>query len=339
MMPTQRMGAQTVALRDPPSVLSYACVGGKFEKQGPSGNCFDLLEEDSFFGEKTWEKAESAMQKMALNKALEKGGLTAGQLNYVCAGDLLNQCIGSAFGLREAEIPFLGLYGACSTMGEGLSLAAMLIDGGFAGMAAAMTSSHFCTAERQYRMPMPYGNQRTPTAQWTATAAGCTILGAHGPGPYPPHTPTRKSVHTGNTAANNMAAAMAPAAYDTLSAFFRETGTGPRDYDLILTGDLGVLGHSIVLDFFRRDGLDLAGNYQDCGLLLYDREGQDMHAGASGCGCSAAVLNGYVLPGLREGRWRKVLFAPTGALLSPTSSFQGESIPGICHAVCLSARR
>ena len=339
MMPTQRMGAQTVALRDPPSVLSYACVGGKFEKQGPLGNCFDLLEEDSFFGEKTWEKAESAMQKKALNKALEKGGLTAGQLNYVCAGDLLNQCIGSAFGLREAEIPFLGLYGACSTMGEGLSLAAMLIDGGFAGMAAAMTSSHFCTAERQYRMPMPYGNQRTPTAQWTATAAGCTILGAHGPGPYLTHITTGKIVDKGITDANNMGAAMAPAAYDTLSAFFRETGTGPRDYDLILTGDLGVLGHSIVLDFFRRDGLDLAGNYQDCGLLLYDREGQDMHAGASGCGCSAAVLNGYVLPGLREGRWRKALFAPTGALLSPTSSFQGESIPGICHAVCLSARR
>ena len=339
MMPTQRMGAQTVALRDPPSVLSYACVGGKFEKQGPLGNCFDLLEEDSFFGEKTWEKAESAMQKMALNKALEKGGLTAGQLNYVCAGDLLNQCIGSAFGLRGAEIPFLGLYGACSTMGEGLSLAAMLIDGGFAGMAAAMTSSHFCTAERQYRMPMPYGSQRTPTAQWTATAAGCTILGAEGPGPYLTHITTGKIVDKGITDANNMGAAMAPAAYDTLSAFFRETGTGPRDYDLILTGDLGALGHSIVLDFFRRDGLDLAGNYQDCGLLLYDREGQDMHAGASGCGCSAAVLNGYVLPGLREGRWRKVLFAPTGALLSPTSSFQGESIPGICHAVCLSARR
>ena len=165
MMSTQRMGAQTVALRDPPSVLSYACVGGKFEKQGPLGSCFDLLDEDSFFGEKTWEKAESAMQKKALSKALERGGLTAGQLNYVCAGDLLNQCIGSAFGLREAEVPFLGLYGACSTMGEGLSIAAMLIDGGFASMAAAMTSSHFCTAERQYRMPMPYGNQRTPTAR------------------------------------------------------------------------------------------------------------------------------------------------------------------------------
>ena len=227
MMPTQRMGAQTVALRDPPSVLSYACVGGKFEKQGPLGSCFDVLNEDSFFGEETWEKAESAMQKKALEKALEKGGLAAGQLNYVCAGDLLNQCIGSAFGLREAEIPFLGLYGACSTMGEGLSLAAMLIDGGFAGMAAAMTSSHFCTAERQYRMPMPYGNQRTPTAQWTATAAGCTILGAHGPGPYLTHITTGKIVDKGITDANNMGAAMAPAAYDTLSAFFRETGSSP----------------------------------------------------------------------------------------------------------------
>ena len=339
MMPTQRMGAQTVALRDPPSVLSYACVGGKFEKQGPLGNCFDLLEEDSFFGEKTWEKAESAMQKKALNKALEKGGLTAGQLNYVCAGDLLNQCIGSAFGLREAEIPFLGLYGACSTMGEGLSLAAMLIDGGFAGMAAAMTSSHFCTAERQYRMPVPYGSQRPPTAQWTATAAGCTILGAEGPGPYVTHVTCGKVVDKGICDANNMGAAMAPAAYDTLSAFFRETGTAPQDYDLILTGDLGELGHSIVQDFFRRDGVDMDTNYQDCGMLLYDRERQDMHAGASGCGCSASVLNGYLLSGMRAGTWRRIVLAPTGALLSPTSSFQGESIPSVCHAVCLCAER
>ena len=300
-MPSQRIGAQTVALSDPPSVLSYACVGGKFEKQGPLGNCFDVLNEDSFFGEKTWEKAESAMQKQALGKALEKAGLPACQLDYVLAGDLLNQCIGSAFGLREAGIPFFGLYGACSTMGESLSLAALLIAGGFAEKAAAMPASHFCTAEPQYRLPVPSGTQRPPTAQWTATAAGCTILGADGPGPYLTHIATGKIVDKGITDPNNMGAAMAPAAYDTLSAFFRETKTRPRDYDLILTGDLGDLGHGIVLDFFRRDGLDLAGNYQDCGLLLYDREGQDMHAGASGCGCSAAVLNGYVLPGLRGG--------------------------------------
>lgn len=277
------------------------------------------------------------MQKRALSRALDKAGLKAGDLDYILAGDLLNQCVGSAFGLRDFGIPFYGLYGACSTMGESLSLASLLIDGGFARRAAAMTSSHFCTAERQYRMPVPYGSQRTPTAQWTATAAGCTILEEKGQGPYVTHVICGRIVDKGITDANNMGAAMAPAAYDTLSAFFRDTETGPKDYDLILTGDLGELGHDIVRDFFQRDGVDLGDRYQDCGLLLYDREAQDMHAGASGCGCSAAVLNGYVLPGLRAGKWRRVLFAPTGALLSPTTSFQGESVPGICHAVCLSA--
>ena len=336
-MNLKRVGRRTVALPHPPSVRSCACIGGKFEGQGPLGSCFDELVEDSFFGEATWEKAESAMQKRALSRALDKAGLKAGDLDYILAGDLLNQCVGSAFGLRDFGIPFYGLYGACSTMGESLSLASLLIDGGFARRAAAMTSSHFCTAERQYRMPVPYGSQRTPTAQWTATAAGCTILEEKGQGPYVTHIICGRIVDKGITDANNMGAAMAPAAYDTLSAFFRDTETGPKDYDLILTGDLGELGHDIVRDFFQRDGVDLGDRYQDCGLLLYDREAQDMHAGASGCGCSAAVLNGYVLPGLRAGKWRRVLFAPTGALLSPTTSFQGESVPGICHAVCLSA--
>ena len=335
-MNSKRLGRRTVALSAPPSVLACACVGGKFEGQGPLGACFDELGEDSFFGESTWEKAESAMQKRALSRALDKARLKAGDLDYILAGDLLNQCVGSAFGLRDFGIPFYGLYGACSTMGESLALASLLIDGGFARRAAAMTSSHFCTAERQYRMPVPYGSQRTPTAQWTATAAGCTILAEKGQGPYVTHVICGRIVDKGITDSNNMGAAMAPAAYDTLSAFFRDTQTGPKDYDLILTGDLGELGHDIVRDFFRRDGIDLTDRYQDCGLLLYDREKQDMHAGASGCGCSAAVPNGYVLPGLRAGKWRRVLFAPTGALLSPTTSFQGESVPGICHAVCLS---
>ena len=337
-MNSKRVGRRTVAMATPPSVRSCACIGGKFEGQGPLGSCFDELGQDSFFGEETWEKAESAMQKRALSRALDKAGLKAGDLDYILAGDLLNQCVGSSFGLRDFGIPFFGLYGACSTMGESLALASLLIDGGFARRAAAMTSSHFCTAERQYRMPVPYGSQRTPTAQWTATAAGCTILEERGKGPYVTHVLCGRIVDKGIKDANNMGAAMAPAAYDTLSAFFRDTETTPKDYDLILTGDLGELGHDIVLDFLRQDGLDPGQRYQDCGLLLYDREGQDMHAGASGCGCSAAVLNGYVLPGLRDGKWRRVLFAPTGALLSPTTSFQGESVPGICHAVCLCAQ-
>ena len=330
-------GKQSILFPHMPSIHSYAAVVGKKESDGPLSEYFDHTSQDTYFGQKTWEKAENRMQQLALQTALEKGRLQSSDLDVVFSGDLLNQCIGSSFGLRDFGIPFFGLYGACSTMGESLSLASLLIDGGFARRAAAMTSSHFCTAERQYRMPVPYGSQRTPTAQWTATAAGCTILEEKGQGPYVTHVICGRIVDKGITDANNMGAAMAPAAYDTLSAFFRDTETGPKDYDLILTGDLGELGHDIVRDFFQRDGVDLGDRYQDCGLLLYDREAQDMHAGASGCGCSAAVLNGYVLPGLRAGKWRRVLFAPTGALLSPTTSFQGESVPGICHAVCLSA--
>ena len=304
-------GAQTRCLRNAPSVLSFAAVGGRFEGEGPLRDYFDELSEDHFFGEKTWEKGESAMQRRALSHALEKAALRERDLDLIFAGDLLNQCTGSSFALRGSRIPFYGVYGACSTMGESLSLAAIMVDGGYAERAAALTSSHFCTAERQYRMPVPYGSQRTPTAQWTATGSGCCIMGA----------------------------AMAPAAYDTLCALFRDTQTAPEDYDLIVTGDLGKLGHRIVADFFTRDGISLGERYTDCGLLLYDIESQDMHCGGSGCGCSAIVLCGYLLRGMREGRWQRIVFAPTGALLSPTSTFQGESIPGICHAVVLSNKK
>ena len=334
-MNLKRVGRRTVALPHPPSVRSCACIGGKFEGQGPLGSCFDELGEDSFFGEATWEKAESAMQKRALSRALDKAGLKAGDLDYILAGDLLNQCVGSAFGLRDFGIPFYGLYGACSTMGESLALASLLIDGGFARRAAAMTSSHFCTAERQYRMPVPYGSQRTPTAQWTATAAGCTILEEKGQGPYVTHVICGRIVDKGITDANNMGAAMAPGAYDTLKAHFADTGRGPGYYDAIFTGDLGVVGHQIVIDQFRKDGIELEGRYFDCGMLMFDREKQDVHAGGSGCGCAAATLCGYVLPRLQSGVWNRVLFAATGALMSPTSSQQGQSIPGICHAVAI----
>lgn len=332
----KRIGARTVRLTNPPSVLGFAAVGGHMEGAGPLGGCFDEISEDHFWGQKTWEQGESVMQKHALRKALEKATLHEEDIDFVFAGDLLNQCIGSSFSLRETNIPFYGLYGACSTMGEALSLAAMMIDGGFARRAAALTSSHFCTAERQYRMPVPYGSQRPPTAQWTATAAGCCILGAEGSGPYLTHLTAGRIVDMGINDPNNMGAAMAPAACDTLAAALRDTRTTPEDYDLILTGDLGQLGHDIVADCLAREGIDLSKNYDDCGLLLFDRAGQDMHCGGSGCGCSASVLCGHLLRGMREKRWNRVLFAPTGALLSPTSSFQGESIPGICHAVILS---
>lgn len=330
-----RLGRQTVALERPAVILSHAAVGGKQEGEGPLADCFDHLCNDSFFGEKTWEKAESAMQKIALSKALEKATLSPEDLDYIFAGDLLNQCIGTSFSLRDFGIPFYGLYGACSTMGESLALASLLISGGIAGKVGAMTSSHFCTAERQYRMPVPYGNQRTPTAQWTATASGCAILGAEGNGPRVTVVTCGKIVDKGICDANNMGAAMAPAAYDTLAAHFKATGTRPQDYDLVLTGDLGVLGHQIVTEFFQQDGIDMSENYQDCGMLLYDIKNQDMHAGASGCGCSASVLCGYLLRQMEENHLKKILFAPTGALLSPTSSFQGESIPSICHALTI----
>lgn len=335
----KRIGARTVRLTRPPAVLGFAAVGGHMEGKGPLGEFFDEISEDHFWGKKTWEQGESTMQKHALRKALEKATLHEEDVDYVFAGDLLNQCIGSSFSLRESNIPFYGVYGACSTMGEALSLAAMMIDGGFARRTAALTSSHFCTAERQYRMPVPYGSQRTPTAQWTATAAGCCILGEEGGGPYVTHLTAGQIVDKGITDPNNMGAAMAPAAYHTIAAVLRDTQTKPSDYDLIVTGDLGKLGHDIVADFFARDGVDMTKNYDDCGLMLFDRAGQDMHCGASGCGCSASVLNGCLLRGMREGRWNRILFAPTGALLSPTSSFQGESIPGVCHAVILSNTR
>lgn len=334
-METKRIGAQTLRFSRPPRVESFANIGAKLEGQGPLADYFDELSEDSFFGEKTWEKGEARMQKRVLSRALEKATRRPEELDLIFAGDLLNQCIGTSFALREFGVPLCGVYGACSTMGESLALAAMSIDGGFARRAAAMTSSHFCTAERQYRMPVPYGSQRTPTAQWTATAAGCCILSNEGRGPAVTHAAIGRIVDRGITDANNMGAAMAPAAYDMLRALFSDTRTSPADYDLIVTGDLGRFGHEVVTDLFARDGVDMTKNYKDCGLLLYDLERQDMHMGGSGCGCSAAVLNGYLLRGMREGKWNRIVFAPTGALLSPTSTMQGESIPGVCHAVIL----
>ena len=334
-MPTKKLGRQTVALADPPAIIGHANVVGKKEGDGPLANSFDHIEQDDTFGEKTWEKAETAMQKMALASALDKAGQAVSNLDYLFAGDLLNQCIGSGFAVRGQDVPFFGLYGACSTMGEGLSLAAMSIDGGFAQFAGAVTSSHFCTAERQYRTPLEYGGQRTPTAQWTVTGSGAVILAKAGPGPYVTHITTGKVVDKGIKDANNMGAAMAPAAYDTLTAHFRDTGRQPSFYDLIVTGDLGVLGKEILLDFFQRDGIELT-NYDDCGVLIFNPQTQDVHCGGSGCGCSATVLTGYLLNGMREGRWQRILFCPTGALLSPTSTQQGESIPCICHAVAIS---
>ena len=335
-MAYKKLGKQTVEFENPPVILATANVVGKKEGEGPLASTFDTISQDDRFGQSSWEKAESTMQKEALTIALDKAALAASELDYLLAGDLLNQCISSSFAARGQDVPFLGLYGACSTMGESLLLASMLLDGGFGRHAAAVTSCHFCSAERQYRTPLQYGGQRPPTAQWTATAAGAVILGAEGKGPRVVRTTVGKIVDKGITDANNMGAAMAPAAYDTLSTHFQDTGKGPDYYDLIVTGDLGKLGSEILREFFQQDGVDLK-NYNDCGLLLFDTKKQDVHCGGSGCGCAASVLTGHLMKQFKSSHLKKLLFCPTGALLSPTSTMQGESIPSVCHAVAIEA--
>lgn len=325
-----------MAFASPPSIAGHANVVGKKEGEGPLANSFDLINQDDTFGEVSFEKAESAMQRMALQSALDKAKQSGSCLDYIFAGDLLNQCIATSFAVRGQDTPFFGLYGACSTMAEGLALSSMMLDGGFGEWAAAVASSHFCSAERQYRTPLEYGGQRTPTAQWTVTGSGAVVLARDGQGPYVTHATIGKIVDKGITDANNMGAAMAPAAYNTLQVHFEDLGRSPDFYDLIVTGDLGKLGKDIVTDFFARDGLDITSVYDDCGTLIFDDKTQDVHCGGSGCGCSATVLTGYLLNGMREGRWKNILFCGTGALLSPTSTMQGESIPGICHAVAIS---
>jgi stage V sporulation protein AD len=337
-MTTKKLGEQTVALAVPPSFAGHANVAGKKEGDGPLADSFDLISADDTFGESTWEKSESAMQRQALTLALDKAGQSASNLDWLFAGDLLNQCIGSSYAARAEGVPFFGLYGACSTMGEGLALASMLLDGGFGEWVGVVVSSHFCSAERQYRTPLEYGGQRTPTAQWTVTAAGAAILAREGPGPYVTHVTVGKIVDKGIQDANNMGAAMTPAAASTISTHLRDTGRRADFYDLIVTGDLGKLGSELLLELLRREGIELS-NHMDCGALIFDPETQDVHCGGSGCGCCASVLTGYLLNGMRAGRWKNILFCPTGALHSPTACQQGESIPGICHAIAISTEK
>ena len=338
-MEMKRLGKQSVKLSLQPSISAAACVGGKKEGEGPLRKYFDLISPDSRFGAKSWEKAESAMLGKCYAIACDKAGISPSEVEYVFSGDLLNQCAGSAYAMRDCGSPYFGLYGACSTMGESLSLAAMMIDGGFCSCAAAATSSHFCSAERQFRYPLQYGNQRPPTAQWTVTGAGAVILRENGPGPFITHVTTGLITDAGVCDMSNMGAAMAPAAYSTLTAHFEDTGRSPDYYDAIVTGDLGVVGSDILRDLFARDGVQLGPRYMDCGRLIYNIAGQDAHAGGSGCGCSAAVFSGHLLHGMLEGFWQKLLFAPTGAMMSLTTNQQGESIPGICHAVAVERER
>lgn len=334
-----RVGRYTIRMDQPPAVMGYASVVGKKEGEGPFADEFDQIEEDTTFGEKTWEKAESRMQNDALNKALRKANITPGTVDIIFAGDLLNQCIGTSYGLREFGIPFAGLYGACSTMAESLAIAAVFVEGGFANVAAALTSSHFCSAERQYRLPLEYGGQRSPSAQWTVTGSGAVILGKEGDGPYVREVTIGRMVDLGIKDQSNMGAAMAPAASDTLKHYFDDTGVSPDSFDLIATGDLGMVGGNLLQQLLQKEGVELGKNYNDCGLMIYDREKQDVHAGGSGCGCAASVLCSHILNNMKSGQLHEVLFMATGALMSPVSIQQGQSIPSVAHAVHLSTSR
>ncbi len=330
----KRLGRRTIALDCPVYLTSHAAVVGQKEGEGPLQGSFDLVSDDAHFGEKTWELAEARMQRTAIDTAVTKANLQLSDLDFLLAGDLLNQCIGSSMASVTSNIPFIGLYGACSTMAEGLAVGSCLVDGGAARTLCAAASSHFCAAERQYRFPLAYGGQRTPTAQWTATAAGAVVLTNQPAHIRVSHVTFGQMVDLDVTDANNMGAAMAPAAYDTLSHLFADTGTSPSDYDRILTGDLARVGSKLLQELFARDQIDLGAQYDDCGVLLYSMA-QDIHSGGSGCGCSAAVLCGDILRRMDKGMLKRVIFAATGALMSPTSVQQGQGIAGICHAVIL----
>lgn len=315
------------------SIASFASVVGKIESAGPYGGEFDEVVEDNKGTAETWEQAEALLQSKALQHALDKAALTPEKTDLIFAGDLLNQCTGSSYGLKDFYIPFLGIYGACSTFAEALLLSACMANAGYVDNCAAVTSSHFSSAERQFRFPLNYGGVRTPTAQWTATAAGAAIVTAACEPPYIRAATVGKIQDMGISDLNNMGAAMAGAAYDTLSRHFKHMGTHPESYDLIITGDLGQVGSDMLYDLFKRDGVDIKKRHNDCGLLLYDRESQDVHAGGSGCGCSACMMCGHFLKRVKSGDLKRILYAATGALMSPTMVQQGGAIPGISHAV------
>lgn len=334
-MAENKRGRQSFVLPQMPVITTWASVAGKKESEGPLSHTFDITEKDTYFGQKTWEQAEKQMQKLALDKVIEKSGYKKEQIGLVYSGDLLNQCIGSSFTLRNSGIPHLGLYGACSTMAESLLAASMAVSGGFSDRVIAMTSSHFASSERQYRFPLGYGGQRTPTAQWTVTGSGAAMLCSAGKGPRVDSCTVGTVTDLGIKDANNMGAAMAPAAYETIKAHMKDMGRTPEDFDLIVTGDLGQLGKEVLMELARRDGLYLGGKITDCGTMVFDNTKQDVHSGGSGCGCSAITLCGELLGKLNTGKLKHILFCGTGALLSPTSTQQGLPIPGVCHAVSI----
>lgn len=328
-------GKQSIQFPEAPHILCSASVVGKKEGEGPLGNKFDLICEDPMFGEDSWEKAESTMQVEAAQTALGKAGLLPSQIRYIFAGDLLGQLIATSFGVESLDIPVFGLYGACSTCGEALSLAAMTVSAGYADHVLAMTSSHFGGAEKQFRFPLEYGNQRPLSATWTVTGSGAFVLSRTGGHARITGVTTGKVVDYGVKDSLNMGACMAPAAADTIYQNFMDFNRQPEDYDRIITGDLGYVGQTILIDLLKEKGFDITKQHMDCGIEIYDREMQDTHAGGSGCGCSAVTLSALILPKLEIGSLKRILFVPTGALLSTVSFNEGQTVPGIAHGVVM----
>ena len=329
------MGKSTFVLENTPSVTGYASIVGEKEGKGPLGSCFDVVEEDSHFGKETWEQAESEMLSRTVKLAVEQSGKAQENINCIFAGDLINQCLSATYGLRSLKIPFLGIYGACSTIAEGMLLASCFSECSGGNFMAA-TSSHFSTAERQFRFPLSYGGQRTPTAQWTCTASGAVVLSPKGEPPYILAVSAGKIVDLGVKDASNMGAAMAPAAAATIGTYIRDMNIELSGIDVIVTGDLGVVGSELLIDLLKKDNIDITDKHRDCGSMIFDIEKQDVHSGGSGCGCSASVLCGYFLPRVKTGEIKEMLFIATGALLSPNAALQGETIPGIAHLVHIS---
>lgn len=332
-------GKASIIFEKGPYLLDGASIAGKKEGEGPLGKLFDRVEPDGMLGMKTWEEAESKLQTSAVETVLEKTRLKTDDIRYLFAGDLLGQLIATSFGLLKFEIPLFGLFGACSTMGEAISLAAMTVHAGYADRTLALASSHFATAEKQFRFPLDYGNQRPPSATWTTTGCGAVVIvktaGKNQPKARIGGITTGRIVDMGFKDSMNMGAAMAPAAFHTILQHFRDFGRDASHYDRIITGDLGTVGQKILLDLLNKAGFPIAEKHMDCGIEIYDSKAQDTHAGGSGCACSALTLSAYILPKIKSGEWQRVLFVPTGALLSPMSFNEGQSIPGIAHGVIL----
>ena len=328
---------QSFRLKQPVRILASACTGGAMEKEGPLGQYLDSYDETGKFEGENWEESESRMLKQTIECAIKKAGKSNQEIDYLFCGDLLRQMTASSFGVKSLQIPVFGVYGACSTMGESLILASALLEAGIAECTVAATSSHYATAEKEFRFPLSYGNQRPPCATWTVTGSGAAVLERRGtePGIYVVAATPGKIVDYGITDKANMGACMAPAAVSTISTHLKDLGIKPDYYDKIVTGDLGAVGSDILLDLLKAEGFDITKQHMDCGMTIYDSKFQDVHSGGSGCGCAAVTLNGYILQNMREGKWKKVLFVPTGALLSTVSSNEGDTVPGIAHAVAL----